>query len=52
MLDRDERNVAQRSLQFASDSMESSTVESIEYRNMQISIIIEVVTRHSQMAGR
>ena len=32
-LDGEERNVAQRSLQFVSDSMESSTVESIEYAN-------------------
>ena len=33
-LDGKERNVPQRSLQFVSDSMESSAVESIEYANL------------------
>ena len=43
----EERNVAQRSLQFVSDSMEVARSKI----SMQISLyIIEVVTRHSQIA--
>ena len=46
-LDGEERNVAQRSLQFVSDSMEVARSKI----SMQISLyIIEVVTRHSQIA--
>jgi hypothetical protein len=45
-LDGEERNVAQRSLQFVSDSMEVAPSKI----SMQISLIIEVVTRHSQIA--
>ena len=47
MLDGEERNVAQRSLRFVSDSMEVARSKI----SMQISLnIIEVVTRHSQIA--
>jgi hypothetical protein len=46
-LDGEERNVAQRSLQFVSDSMELPRSKI----SMQISLIIKlVVTRHSQIA--
>ena len=45
-LDGEERNVAQRSLKFVSDSMEVARSKI----SMQISLIIEVVTRHSQIA--
>ena len=46
-LDGEERNVAQRSLQFVSDSMEVARSKI----SMQIYLIIElVVTRHSQIA--
>ena len=46
-LDGEERNVAQRSLQLVSDSMEVARSKI----SMQISLyIIEVVTRHSQIA--
>ena len=46
-LDGDERNVAQRSFQFVSDSMEVARSKI----SMQISLIIElVVTRHSQIS--
>ena len=46
MLDRDERNVAQRSLQFA--SLEVATAWKVaQLKVMQISLIIEVVTQHS-----
>jgi hypothetical protein len=46
-LDGEERNVAQRSLQFVSDSMEVARSKI----SMQISLIIKlVVTRHSQIA--
>jgi hypothetical protein len=48
MLDGEEHNVAQRSLQFVSDSM--LNVARLKVSNIQISIIIEVVTRHSQIA--
>jgi hypothetical protein len=48
-LDGEERNVAQRSLQFVSDSMELMEVARSKI-SMQISLIIEVVTRHSQIA--
>ena len=46
-LDGEERNVAQRSLQFVSDSME---VARSKISNTKISLIIQVVTRHSQIA--
>jgi DNA-binding MurR/RpiR family transcriptional regulator len=46
-VDGEERNVAQRSLQFVSDSME---VARSKISNTKISLIIEVVTRHSQIA--
>jgi hypothetical protein len=46
-LDGKERNVAQRSLQFVSDSME---VARSKISNTKISLIIQVVTRHSQIA--
>ena len=45
-LDGEERNVAQRCLQFVSDSMEVARSKI----SMQIYLIIEVVTRHSQIA--
>ena len=46
-LDEEERNVAQRCLQFVSDSMEVARSKI----SMQIYLyIIEVVTRHSQIA--
>ena len=46
-LDGEERNVAQRSLQFVSDSME---VARSKISNTKISLIIHIVTRHSQIA--
>jgi hypothetical protein len=49
-LDGEERNVAQRSLQFVSDSMELMEVARSKISMQQISLIIEVVTRHSQIA--
>jgi hypothetical protein len=45
-LDGEERNVAQRCLQFVSDSMKVARSKI----SMQTSLIIEVVTRHSQIA--
>jgi hypothetical protein len=45
-LDGEECNVAQRCLQFVSESMEVARSKI----SMQISLIIEVATRHSQIA--